>query len=492
MQTPAWALDAVLQDKKMNLYNLIKGNKIKTDDTFEVKCKYSDDMILIPNSGKFEVIDAKSEAEKAISDCQSLDIVERINIIKRAADMFRLSSQEKKLIVALSGKPLSLVEKELSGAEDFLNDFCSLVGKMYRFHENYLYQEVRGGNGEIDYCPPNNIYSAFIPAGNLEEPAFILAHSVISGASGIIKPSRFDPITCLRAAETFAKAGYPAGALNVIHWNSSDDSRKNLAAYLASLTPQRIFMGSNANANEILGEIRSGDMVFSEGCSKCIVGRDANLDDVADELVESVLSPFDCMTTRQVYIDKNICSSLINNLKEKFREIGEITERLFKQHKTNMTGYLMDPRTLIGFVDKTAADNVESLKDLTLTNQIELITGKRIEDHLISPYLVVTNNLDLTLFGKEAPYVLTVIPVDDLDHAIECANKAADQLPDKKSLITAMHGYSNSNLRAYLPKLRTCNVVNHSTNRLNQALPHGKYFLMESLAEKKSVSFLER
>ena len=115
-------------------------------------------------------------------------------------------------------------------------------------------------------------------------PLWKLSPAIAAGNAFILKPSERDPSVPLRIAELALEAGLPAGILNVVNGD-----KEAVDAILASDTIKAVgFVGSTPIAQYIYSraaETGKRAQCFGGAKNHAIVMPDADLDDVADQLV---------------------------------------------------------------------------------------------------------------------------------------------------------------------------------------------------------------
>ena len=411
-----------------------KAQEPLSQEFFTVKSHFFPNYaIQVANSNKLDFGDCLAESRKADALCADLSLEERCEVLSAAADKFSVSESEAEHLVKMTGMPISSVKRHVIYARELLAHVPESVRLHHESFAGTLGQAI-GKHGYELLLPRRGMVTAFIPPNDPAEAAFIFAHTVMSGSSIILKPSRQEPYFAVKLAELITeKGGYPAGGLNVIHWDTNDPGRAHLKHGMIYDTDSLVFMGDIATA---AGMLRSNVelwnfCVFAAGKSKAIVDEGANLEAVADDLTYSSLDwTNSCVTTKAaVVVGKENAEILTRYLAERFKRMA--------------VGSPLDAKTQIGYVEPEVLQDMEKVmraqRDFGLVDFV--LPFERIGEYQMRPMLVTAASSDpeLVFFKEELPYTLAIVPVDSFGEAVNFVNRSVEHLGERSIMATSLY-----------------------------------------------------
>ncbi|MDT7888365.1 MAG: aldehyde dehydrogenase family protein [Desulfurococcales archaeon] len=210
-------------------------------------------------------------------------LVNRIKILKRAADLIESSSEELARILSMeAGKPIRDARVEISRAVSLFRIAAEearmvLEGKVHRVdayeyppgNENRIVMEVREPIGVVGAILPFNF-----PANSF---AHKVAPNIAVGNTVVVKPASATPISALELASILYRAGLPKGVLSVLPGPASivgDEIVSNRKVHGITFT------GSTATGVSIASKaVLSGKRIMMEmgGSDPIIVLEDADV-----------------------------------------------------------------------------------------------------------------------------------------------------------------------------------------------------------------------
>jgi len=483
--------------------NFIDGELKKSfSGSFTLKSSFFDYNLELPNSSIIELNLAISCANKARDSVKKLDFEERCTILKKAAELYEVSDEELDHLVKMTGMPKKYVKERCGFGKIILNSIPNIVKNRYGHLFGEITKKIKGNDilkGYETHRPVDGIISAFVPPNDPAEVPFLLGHIVMYGGISIIKPSSQEPYFSLKIAELLTKAGYPKGALNVIQWNTSDESRKVVSLELVRKSNYRIIMGGKATAdillktydeNEVLIEENystGSNCIFSSGNSKAIVDEGCDVDQVSEMLIKGAYEwTRDCVTTKSVYVVNTLKDALIERIKEKLTK------------KSEKIGNPLYMDTEIGY-SEDADKIISNISGLVEFKYVKMHFGElKQENNLFKPFLIETTNLNCPLLHNENPYTLTIVPVSSFEEGIENINKTSELLTDGMTMSVAVFSKYNSikDMFAAEPKKvrKMLNMKTHMLmfNRpslaLNIYLRHQDQLMTEFLTKPMSIN----
>jgi betaine-aldehyde dehydrogenase len=173
----------------------------------------------LPVAGRAEVDAAVAAARAAQPAWAATSVAGRVGVLKRfREELFAVRREVAELITRENGKPLaeSLVTEllvTLDTASYFINHAADLL-RPERVPNSSIAMKTRRGQLLFE---PLGVVGIISPWNYpLSTPATQVIPALIAGNGVVLKPSEFTPLASLKLAEVFAKAGLPAGLLQVI------------------------------------------------------------------------------------------------------------------------------------------------------------------------------------------------------------------------------------------------------------------------------------
>jgi acyl-CoA reductase-like NAD-dependent aldehyde dehydrogenase len=203
----------------------------------------------LPAAGRAEVDAAVAAARAAQPAWAAATVAERVSVLKRfRQELFAVRREVAELITRENGKPLteSLVTEvlvTLDTASYFISHAADLL-RPERVPNSSIAMKTRRGQllfeplGVIGIISPWNY--------PLSTPATQVIPALIAGNGVVLKPSEFTPLASLKLAEIFAKAGLPAGLLQVVTGDGATG-----ASLSASNINKVVFTGSVATGRKV-------------------------------------------------------------------------------------------------------------------------------------------------------------------------------------------------------------------------------------------------
>ncbi|MGW0248946.1 CoA-acylating methylmalonate-semialdehyde dehydrogenase [Nocardia goodfellowii] len=251
-------------------------------------------------------------------------------------------------------------------------------------------------------------------------PLWKAGPALATGNAFILKPSERDPSVPLRLAELFLRAGLPAGVFNVINGDKEavdtllHDPRIKAVGFVGS-TPIAQYIYETASANGKRAQC------FGGAKNHAIVMPDADLDDVADQLIGAGYGSAGerCMA---ISVAVPVGAETADRLREKLIE---------RVHKLNV-GRSDDPGADFGpLVGRDGVDRVNSYVQLGIDEGAELvIDGRGLtveggEDGYFAGATLFDNvTAEMRIYKEEifGP-VLSIVRAKDYEEGLRLANE---------------------------------------------------------------------
>ena len=253
-------------------------------------------------------------------------------------------------------------------------------------------------------------------------PTWKMMPALVTGNTVVFKPASFSPKTAIRLVELFEEAGLPPGVLNLVLGGGEEVGDAILKHPDVAMIS---FTGSTDVGREVAIECaRNMKRVSLEmgGKNAVMVMDDADLDLAVDGILWSAFgtSGQRCTAASRVIVHRAVQRELV--------------ERLASRAGGMRLGYGLEETTDLGpVVSAGQLERVHSYVDIGSKEGASLVTGGRIvrdgdlsKGHFHQP--TIFDNVKPTMrIAQEEIFgpVMSVIPVDSLDEAIDVSNNVA-------------------------------------------------------------------
>jgi betaine-aldehyde dehydrogenase len=243
-----------------------------------------------------------------------------------------------------------------------------------------------------------------------------VAPALASGCTVVVKPAPETPLDSYIFAECLQAAGVPAGVVNIVA--ADREVGEHLVTHPG--VDKVAFTGSSAAGRRIAGlcgELIRPVTLELGGKSAAIVCDDADLSLTVPGLVGSstMINGQACVLQSRVLVSRDRYSEIVDGMVEGFRALT--------------VGDPSDPETMIGpLVAERQRDRVEGYISSGISQGAKVAFGGGRPEHMkagwfVEPTLFVDVDNSMTIAQEEifGP-VVSVVPYDDIDHAIAIAN----------------------------------------------------------------------
>jgi len=369
----------------------------------------------VPAATPADVEAALDHARNGFKQWSATPLHERARILAafaNGAESFR------KEIGALSCREMG---KTIEEAEGEVNSIVALFGG-YAEKALHLYGKTMPLGGDkgmendifLTVREPLGVIVCIIP---FNYPVDLFAHKVapalVMGNAVIVKSASSNPLCGIRLVELLHQYGVPVDALQVLTGSGAklgallSASPKIDAISFTGSTPVGIEIAKNAAANMTRVFLECG------GNDPLIVFDDANLDEVADELIRSRVTNAGqtCCSTKRVIVQNKVYEALAQVFIEKLKRV--------------VTGDPADRKTQLScLISESAAKEAEANVQATIAEgAVCAFGGKRDGSYFGATVLTgVTSKMaiarDLEVFGPVFPF----IAFETEDEAVEISN----------------------------------------------------------------------
>ena len=359
---------------------------------------------------------AIESAKQGFAIWSAMAPIERSRILLKAVEILRARNDElAALEVADTGKPLQeAIEVDVASGADVIEYFAGLVPAMQGDQQPL-------GESQFFYTRREPLgICAGIGAWNypIQIAMWKSAPALAAGNAMIFKPSEETPLTALKLAEIFTKAGLPDGVFNVVQGDYRVGQMLTAHPDIAKVS----FTGETGTGKAVMADsaktLKSVTMELG-GKSPMVVFDDAKLDDaVSAAMVANFYTQGEvCTNGTRVFVHDSIYDQFISQLKTR-------TEKL-------IVGQPMDMDTQIGaLISKEHLGKVLEAIEQAKQSGATLLTGgyQVTENGLASGNFVVPTvftdcednmpHVQQEIFGP----VMSVLKFTDEDEVIRRAN----------------------------------------------------------------------
>ena len=393
-------------------------------------CDSSDGKVIeVYNPANNELIDTvpsltKEDVERAIdyADAHQLDweaksVIERCEVLSRFAELVEENKDELAMLLSKeTGKPIKEAYNEIANIQIGVPGY---VEKVKHEYGNIVYRGTeKGQENTIQYTiqQPLGVVVAIIPF-NFPSDIFInkVPPALLMGNAVILKPASVNPLTLTRYVELLVEAGVPAGVISVVHGSGSvvgktlTSSKKVDMVSLTGSTAAGIDAAKNCADHCAHSSLELG------GNDAFILCADGDMDLAIEETVWGRLYNTGqvCCASKRFLVENSVKDEFIRKMTDKINSLKQ--------------GNPQDMSTDIGcLVSEEAAIEVERQVNETIAAGATLVCGGKRNGAFYEPTILdnVTPDMevakDMEIFGP----VIPVIGFDNLDEAIEIANKS--------------------------------------------------------------------
>jgi len=386
-----------------------------TGETFDVRSPIDGNKIAVAQAAGEEDVEAAIQAALAArARFRDTSAAERLEICERAAELMTANFDGfLDAIVVDLGKTRSQAESEANATRERLEMVREEVRKIFgEYLPGDWIPDTRGKSGIVLREPVGTVAAL----GPFNYPLFLAASKIIpaiaAGNTVVAKAPSDDPVALTMFVRVLEEAGLPGGVLNLVTGRGGDIGDLFAAHEAVSMIT---FTGS-ARVGRRIAELAGPKPLHLElgGNAAAIVLADADLELAVEKSVDGAFKNAGqrCDAVSRVLVERGIYDAYLERAVEAARD-----------HK------LGDPRTedvKVGpLVSERAAETVKQLVDDAVDKGADLRLGGGVEACYFEPTVLAGVPLEAEIVWEETfGPVLAVVPVDDLDEALEVANRS--------------------------------------------------------------------
>jgi malonate-semialdehyde dehydrogenase (acetylating)/methylmalonate-semialdehyde dehydrogenase len=366
----------------------------------------------VPLSGAAEVDRAVTTAATAGTEWASWPVVKRARVMFRAQALLSDATEElAELVATENGKALADARGEIVRGLEVLE----YATGMPTLIQGVTSTEIASGVDAETRAYPVGVVAGITPfnfPGMI--PLWMMPIALAAGNSFVLKPSEQTPLTAMRLVELFAEAGLPDGVLNLVHGGRDAVDALLVHPDVAAVS----FVGSAPVARHVYQTAAAaGKRVQALAGAKnfLIALDDAPLEASADAIFSSAFGNAGqrCLAGSVLLSTPGIQENLLAALQERIAAAPQ--------------GPGTDPQAVITPVinERSKRRILDSIDD-AVASGATLLTGGEVEDGgecFLAPTILADVDPEMNVIREElfGP-VLSVLPVTDLEQAIEMAN----------------------------------------------------------------------
>ncbi|MDQ0221157.1 aldehyde dehydrogenase family protein [Peribacillus cavernae] len=404
---------STIENRKSNFYgHFINGQWISDHNTIPVYNKYTrEEISQVGNASRKVVSDAITNAFETFQT-KKLDMNQRYEILMRAAEIAKERKEElASLLVQEVGKVLKDARGEIdrgiqtliASAEEAKRIAGTGVPLGQPGNENKMAFTIRVPVGVIGAITPFNF------------PFNLTLHKVApalaAGNTVVLKPAEATPLIACKIADILAKAGLPAGFLNVVNGAGREAGQFLLEDERVAMYT---FTGSPGVGRQIKSSTGIRKVTLELGNnSPNIIHKDVpDLDKAVELCVTRGYSNAGqaCISVQRIYVHRDIYQSFV--------------EKAEKVAASLKVGDPTDSATDIGpMISEKEAKRAEEWIHEAVRQGAKVVYGGKRHDAIIEPTILVDVTAEMKVVCQEvfAP-VINIIPFDDIKRAFEQAN----------------------------------------------------------------------
>lgn len=371
----------------------------------------------VPMAGEHEVDRAVESAHQAFLDWRRVNAAERRRVLLKLADLIEAHAEDFARLGAMdNGTPLHVGHYMVGLSVEWTRYYAGWADKISGDVTALLRTE-----GEFSYtlAQPYGVIGAIVTwNGPLISLAMKVPPAIAAGNTVVVKPSELTPFTAGLFAELAYEAGLPPGVLNIV--TGGADAGAALVRH--PLVKKITFTGGPETARRIMhtcaDEIKPVVMELG-GKSGNIIFDDADLDAACSAGTLSsvgIMSGQGCAFPTRMIVARSVYS--------------EVVDRVAAIADAVKVGNPFEADTVSGpVVNEQAVQRISGMVERAQRDGARLITGGRrlggelAEGYYFAPTVFADVDPQAELAQKEVfGPVLSVIPFDDEQQAVEIAN----------------------------------------------------------------------
>jgi len=363
----------------------------------------------VPEAGEADADRAMAAAFSARKSWASTPPAERANVLFKAAGILQEQMQEfAGVLIAEGGSTFGKAMFELTATIDLLQtaaaDSKNIMGETFHTDPTKLSISIRRPRGTVVAISPWNF--------PLILSMYKVAYALATGNTVVLKPASKTPVTGLKIAELFEKAGLPAGALNVITGPGSLLGKALISDARCSFVA---LTGETTTGHKVAELAAAGLKPYTlelGGKNPLVVLSDADIEYAVNAAAFGVFTHQGqiCMAVGRIIAEEPVVDELITGLTKKAESLT--------------VGDPSIPANAIGpLIDDEQVQKVDELVKDAVGKGATMHCGGTFEGRLYRPTVLSGVTPEMRIYNEETfGPVATIISVKDSEAAMQCAN----------------------------------------------------------------------
>ena len=392
---------------------LIAGEWVNAKDAITVENPFDQSVVdTVPRGTAEDMKRAIDSAVKGAKIARKMPVHQRMEILYRAAQIVKENLEEFAKTIATEGsKTIQEARKEAFRCVNTLT--ISAEESRRILGETIPFNSVPGSENKTGYYyrMPIGVIGAITP---FNDPLNLVAHklgpAIAGGNSVVLKPATVTPLSALRLAKAFMKAGLPSHILNVVTGHASE-----VADVLVTDPRVRMitFTGGPEAGLDIMKKVGLKKIGMELGSnSPVIVMADCDLNWAVESSVSGAFWAVgqNCIGVQRILVENSIYDDFLKKFVDRTKKIK--------------TGYQLDEKTDMGpMITLKEAERVETWIQEAVEKGANIQTGGGRKGTLVDPTVLTDVPDDSTIKCEEVFGPVVILqPIDTLDNAIEIAN----------------------------------------------------------------------
>ena len=402
------------------MQNMINVKWVDASDksTMNIVNPYTGKVIdTVPNATAKDVNKAVEYAKKAGKTWANVPIHKKVDILDHFLDLVDLNKDDlAKTLSKETGKPITQAYGEIANIRI---GFSAFMEKAKHLYGNAIPAGTESGQEytiQFTVREPLGVMVAILPF-NFPCDLFDqkVAPSILAGNTIIVKPPHQNPLTVIKLVALLHQAGLPNGVVQVLTGEglkTGDPLSKHPDVHGITFTGSTA-VGKSIYAN---GASHMAHVALELGGNDAfIVLKDADIDLAVEEVVWG-----------RMYNTGQVCCASKRFIVEK-EVLKDFETKVVERLKKLVVGNPLDKKTEIGaLVTKAACDKAVQQIKTAVAQGGKILLGGKAEGAVLQP-TVITNIPKTADVAKDeeifAP-VVSIIPCDNVDEAVEIANSS--------------------------------------------------------------------
>jgi len=288
---------------------LINGRWVTTAELIPVTDPYDGSLVdTVPRGSAAHVDEAIAAAARAFKTWRFAPVHEKMRVLKAVADEVAANLEEYARLIAREGsKTIKEARKEARRCVNTLSLAAEEARRLYG--QTVPFDSFPGGEHRHGYWlrEPIGVIAAITP---FNDPLNLVAHklgpAIAAGNTVVCKPATVTPLSALKLAQAFQRAGLPEGVLNVVTGPGHEigdplvaDERVRMISFTGGVEAGR-HITTRAGLKKIGMELGSNSPV--------IVMADADFDRAVADTVSGAFwaAGQNCIGVQRVYVERPI------------------------------------------------------------------------------------------------------------------------------------------------------------------------------------------